>query len=91
METHCISLSFSANQVGGEYYHKLTKEEMPSHNHNITSTSGNYNENISRYPFQMITAEYHFMDTNVCLHTGGDKSHNNIQPYIVIYMFKRVS
>lgn len=79
---------FEVNATGGEYKHKLVIDEMPSHNHKYyspiaqevtpssnTSTYGNYNK------------DYKIDSDNV----GGDGYHNNIQPYITVYFWKRVN
>jgi len=76
----------------GEYNHTLTVAEMPSHTHRIlskvtgSSYSGSgwqvlYNDNANnptnRYASSIEPA-------------GGSQSHNNIQPYIVTYIWKRI-
>jgi microcystin-dependent protein len=74
----------SAEMRGGEFWHQLTIAEMPSHHHHIPDDDGtkhNYhgaafswgNDNIGH-------------DTN---NEGGDGYHNNMQPYITCYMWKR--
>jgi len=79
---------FKVNATGGEYKHKLVIAEIPSHNHKYyspivqevspssnTSTYGNYNK------------DYKIDSDSV----GGDGYHNNIQPYITVYFWKRVN
>lgn len=74
----------TVEKTGGEKSHKLTIDEMPSHEHptNISAWGGGTN-----YTFQTTTIE-----TGRDEHTGlvgGDKPHNNLQPYICTYMWKR--
>lgn len=82
-------MSFTANSVGGEYSHILTINEMPKHKHAIQSTSGELSISDKIYPFQMIQQEGRYMDPNVCFSQGGSLAHNNIQPYVVTYFWKR--
>lgn len=79
---------FEVNTTGGEYKHKLVIDEIPSHAHKYyspiiqevtpssnTSTYGNYNK------------DYKIDSDSV----GGDGYHNNVQPYIAVYFWKRVN
>lgn len=79
---------FKVNTTGGEYKHKLVVDEMPSHSHQYyspivqevtpssnTSTYGNY------------CKDYKIDSDSV----GGDGYHNNVQPYITVYFWKRVN
>ena len=69
----------TAGSTGGEFEHKLTINEMPSHKHEAVSTDGN-SRNVSLYPFQMLTSKSNKADTNVILPTGGDRPHNTTPP-----------
>ena len=82
---------FEANSTGGEYSHKLTVEEMPSHSHKsgvtargfeVNGFNGNHTAHV------MFNPNYGTKSTG---DTGGSESHNNIQPYIVTYMWRRMS
>ena len=76
-------MGFSAGDTGGEYNHKLTEAEMPSHSHSYIegyqSGSGDTNGN---------DAEPSFRGTSTGS-TGNDQTHNNLQPYITVYVWKR--
>lgn len=85
------SMSFTSNQTGGEYSHILTINEMPKHRHPIQSTSGEPSISDKLYPFQMIQQAGRLMDTNVCISQGGSLAHNNIQPYLVVYFWRRTN
>lgn len=80
---------------GGEATHKLTIDEMPSHKHEIYAnwahdkgTSG-WGAQIANYDSGYVFDPKYLYDE---MHnTGGDKAHNNMPPYIVVYVWKRVS
>ena len=81
---------FAINSTGGEYQHKLTTSEMPSHTHGINSadqeSSGAWGYGISWDGKGAMAS-----GTSRISNTGGGQYHNNIQPYIVTYIWKRVS
>ena len=74
---------------GGEKEHTLTINEMPSHQHSaagsfvINGYGGEAQANVSTG-----TA---FRVTSKTTTTGGSQAHNNMPPYIVVYVWKRVS
>ncbi len=86
------------NKIGGEKTHTLTKAEMPTHGHATAagSADGHEGENGVQYFDAWTTiavgatekAGYHW-ETNTGW-SGEGKSHNNLQPYITTYMWKRV-
>ena len=89
------SKTFSVGTTGGEYNHKLVVSEIPSHNHiSLKSFEGATNDYLggsaSDYgtvPGSSSSGISNFMSS----FTGGDGSHNNIQPYIVVYMWRRTA
>lgn len=70
--------------LSGEYVHKLTIAEMPSHTHNINSfryIGDRDNDENKGYWDQGGT-----ISTEA---TGGDQPHNNIPPYFGLYVWQR--
>ena len=93
--------SYSNGATGGEATHKLTKDEMPTHSHAIdVSTSTNSSDGGGSYGIQQRLSHTYSTSQiperttsnnwNGVLVNGGDKAHNNMPPYLVVYMWKRV-
>ena len=87
---------FPAGTEGGEIEHTLTELEMPAHDHEFdrhqlwrnesippsTSTQGDgYGANNKTLPI--------YTDTTIA--TGAGESHNNMPPYLAVYIWKRIS
>lgn len=88
-------MSFAANTTGGEYKHLLTVDEMPSHIHNVDY---NWAIDVGGYGWGAMINEYgsDYVFKSAYIHnymnsTGGDKPHNNLQPYVTTYFWKRIS
>lgn len=83
--------AFNAGETGGEFNHILTSSEMPAHNHTngITGKSGGLGYDIvGDAGAGTGTSNYKYTTTGT---TGGNQSHNNIQPYIVVYKWLRTA
>ena len=86
--------SYAAGSTGGEASHTLTVGEMPSHTH---SQQGFYGTTIDNSP----TAAYvrarnkislDVVDTDSSLLSAGDgQAHNNMPPYLAVYVWKRTA
>lgn len=72
------------SETGGSKTHILATNEMPAHNHGATpefnnaSSKGTLSSNFS-------------LDGSNIIDTGGGAAHNNMQPYIVVAMWKRTA
>jgi len=73
------------NETGGTETHTLSTSEMPAHTH--TYGKSTTSENMSIHD---ITGLRGAATTNTSS-TGGGAAHNNIQPYITVYMWKRTA
>lgn len=81
--------NFPAGEMGGEVEHTLTVDEIPAHTHSerlewsntkgwgLTGTGEGANAVVDQ--------------GGVTGSTGGGKPHNNLPPYLVVFMWKRVS
>ena len=71
-------------ETGGAKTHTLSINEMPSHRHSITSGSGTSGGGRSADTSSSGATVYSNYE-------GGGAAHNNLQPYIVVYMWKRTA
>lgn len=84
--------TYSAGATGGEATHTLTKDEMPSHNHYAAINGGtdSYGQNRTTIgSFANKTQGY--SDSSTIFATGGGNAHNNMPPYLAVYMWKRTA
>lgn len=84
--------TYSAGATGGEATHTLTKDEMPSHNHYAAINGGadSYGRNRTTInSFANNTKGY--SDSSTIFNTGGGGAHNNMPPYLAVYMWKRTA
>lgn len=94
--------TYSAGKTGGEATHTLTIKEMPNHNHaKITGLSGSQvlhfvsGSGNTRQQAAVIT---NTGNTNAAYdgeastsYTGGGQAHNNMPPYLVVTIWKRIA
>ena len=86
----------TSGKTGGEKTHTLTVDEMPSHNHSPRYANTGGRLSLSSYG----TGGYNMswkndgpknsgdIDTTF---SGGSQAHNNLPPYMTVYMWKRIS
>lgn len=88
--------TYTAGATGGEATHKLTVNEIPDHWHEASAST---NKEPAIYPNWGsltgwgLTAQY-LNGTGGAWHTGGaggGQAHNNMPPYLVVYMWKRTA
>ena len=84
----------TAEETGGAKTHTLTESEMPAHTHRPMNGSGGSETNPlgSDTGFSGMDSRTNFISaTNLIEETGGGQAHNNLQPYIVVHMWKRTA
>ena len=80
--------TYSAGSTGGEAAHTLTVAEMPSHSHEVRCVR--YNSGAGPNVTGNGSLKY-VHETFSTYSSGGDKPHNNMPPYLAVYMWKRVA
>ena len=90
---YACGIGQTAGVLGGEETHTLTIEEMPSHSHTLTNrASASAGAHYNAPPMTTNTGTEHSDGgNNVIGKTGGSKAHNNMPPFITVYMWKRIS
>ena len=87
--------SYNAGSTGGEATHKLTVSEIPSHNHvEMYGDKPWGDDSASGSSASTNTATWNAIETkktNMTGSTGGGNAHNNMPPYLVVYMWKRTA
>lgn len=81
--------TYAAGSTGGEAAHTLTVDEMPKHNHEVD----NLNASGNATPFMTVQAQDKkgYGGNVQTMYAGGGKAHNNMPPYLAVYMWQRVS
>lgn len=88
-----MNSSYPAGSTGGEITHALTIDEMPKHNHTIyfPNAGGPYgNANIG-YPEDSGTNMTWCVEMCKTAPTGSGAAHNNMPPYLSVYIWKRTA
>ena len=82
--------TYEAGSIGGEAEHALTIEEIPAHAHMQVGAQANESGPYPNIPLlgRSYSATGIDIDTNK---TGGEQAHNNMPPYLTVYMWKRVA
>ncbi|MDD6387624.1 MAG: DUF859 family phage minor structural protein [Bacilli bacterium] len=95
-----VSKTFAVGDTGGEYEHTLTIDEMPNHQHDVNDFSyGRWGITVTGYndasgwntPSIRSLTGAGSSGTLMAAPAGKGLSHNNMQPYLAIYIWKRIS
>ena len=91
----------SSKLTGGAKTHRLTVNEMPSHEHKVRKKSGTTNTTYLASYISSVKegtgwyiaadASWDNPDHYYAAGVGGDSPHNNLQPYITCYIWQRIS
>lgn len=83
---------YAVESTGGEAEHTLTVDELPSHSHDMLIK--NTNENGGTHEANNSGSGSSGFENFATWHTkttGGGKAHNNLPPYLAVYMWKRIA
>lgn len=79
-----------AGNMGGEMAHKLVISEMPSHIHKLGSNQVSAAAWTDHGGFKVGSGSYTTLDLQSMEYVGGGQAHNNLPPYLVVYIWKRI-
>ena len=77
----------TAEETGGSKTHTLTVDEMPAHTHDYEQFENGGPDTVLSSNVD-ISGNYR---TQTTTSTGGGSAHNNVQPYVVVHMWKRTA
>ena len=92
--------NYTAGDTGGEATHTLTTQEIPAHRHKIGANGGGDGTGEGGYLARYSTSSdlpYSLRSNNTdatywsTSSIGGGQAHNNMPPYLVVYMWKRTA
>ena len=84
----------TVEKTGGEKQHALTINEIPSHKHNVYGSytaTGNISTSANNNGWIPDLGGKNYNHGDLLTNIGGGQSHNNLQPYITCYMWKRTA
>lgn len=85
--------TYAAGSTGGEAQHTLTVNEMPAHDHKIWTRYGSGDASAWAYvgTSGKTTAQYPSDGVRRVSVAGVGNSHNNMPPYLAVYIWKRIA
>lgn len=87
-----MNSDYPAGSTGGEITHKLTQSEMPSHNHiNYAPNAGGPDTGAALGFPEVGSAKTWWAAASMTGKTGDSAAHNNMPPYLSVYIWKRTA
>lgn len=86
--------TYTAGDEGGSATHTLTLNEMPAHQHEVPYSEDGNNQGWQQSGYIYLEGRCDNTKSDGCWFysndTGGNLPHNNMPPYLTVYMWKRV-
>lgn len=82
--------TYEAGTTGGEAEHTLTVDELPSHRHMMNGVEVSFHEGGWVAARSATFSQQTDDGTTYTDYEGGGAAHNNMPPYLAVYMWKRV-
>lgn len=87
---------YKANTTGGEEKHTLTTDEMPAHTHYMAAGNAGgdstWTPDDGSWLVDGVTSDKNTWWAQIGMNNaGGSAAHNNMPPYLVVYMWRRLS
>lgn len=79
---------YAAGTEGGEAEHTLTVAEIPSHSHHVRTQGSETAQNALTYTSQKSRLAG---AGTLVQNAGGGQPHNNMPPYVAVFIWKRIS
>ena len=93
--------TYAAGATGGEATHTLTVDEMPTHRHSSSSYQYGFPNSFTEKDNYCTWVNYGAVNNNESSDgesgsvrtswVGGSQPHNNMPPYVTVYMWRRVA
>lgn len=85
--------TYAAGSTGGEAEHTLTTAEMPSHSHVVTRATTSYasGQQSSWRALSWSGTNHDYSDVVSSESSGSGNAHNNMPPYLAIFVWKRTA
>lgn len=85
--------TYAGGSTGGEAEHTLTVDEMPSHRHHILTNNDDFNNSSGggNYGTTHDGTTAWYATTWYTENEGGGQAHNNMPPFLAVYVWKRTA
>ena len=83
--------TYAAGATGGEATHTITTQEMPEHTHSYKAASKTPGNNLDG-GFMISSADLYSYNLSTAMNIAGHgAAHNNMPPYLAVYMWRRTA